>query len=71
MVQSHHTPPDADEEDRLMLERADQAWHRQIESEEAATAAPSRYGAMFRWIILGIAGIALIMLLFTRLGQLT
>jgi hypothetical protein len=58
----------AADEGRLMIERAEEAWQRQVEGENAATAsAPS--SSMLRIVLLGAAIAAIIFLLFQRLAQ--
>lgn len=54
-----------------MLERAEEAFQRQLEREEGRDVVRSPLRDVFRWIILAIGGIALLLVLFTRLGQLT
>ena len=57
------------DEARLMIERAQRAWRRQVANEEAGIAAGPRAG--FRWLLLlGVALAAIVFLLFERLGQL-
>jgi hypothetical protein len=58
-------PPEDEEPDaetRAVIERAERAWQRQIEREDAALPGA---GAMtpFRWIMLAIAAIALLLLI--------
>ncbi len=57
----------ADDEGRLMIERAEEAWQRQVEGENAAASAPS--STMLRIVLLGAAIAAIIFLLFQRLAQ--
>lgn len=71
MTRSRLPPPDEQEEERLMLERAEEAFQRQLEREEGRDVVRSPLRDVFRWIILAIGGIALLLVLFTRLGQLT
>jgi hypothetical protein len=57
----------AADEGRLMIERAEEAWQRQVEGENAAASAPS--SSMLRIVLLGAAIAAIIFLLFQRLAQ--
>jgi hypothetical protein len=57
----------AADEGRLMIERAEEAWQRQVEGENAAASAPS--STMLRIVLLGAAIAAIIFLLFQRLAQ--
>jgi hypothetical protein len=68
-------PPDARDERasieaRLMIERAEHAWRRQVEDEEGGAVGRTRGGAPFRWLLLALAGAAIVLLLFDRLTQL-
>ena len=54
-------------ETREMLERAERAWQRQVEREEAGRAAPGQMTA-FRWILVAIAAASLLLLLARRLA---
>jgi hypothetical protein len=60
----------ATEEARLMIERAEHAWRRQMSREERGAAAPTRGGATVRWLLLALVGAAIVLLLFDRLAQL-
>jgi hypothetical protein len=61
-------PPQArSEEARLMVDRAERVWRRQIVSEEIP--APAGPRAAFRWVLLAIALGAIVFLMFARLGQ--
>jgi hypothetical protein len=53
-----------------MIERAEHAWRRQVEDEEGGTVRETRGGAPFRWLLLALAGAAIVLLLFNRLAQL-
>lgn len=57
----------ADDEGRLMIERAEEAWQRQVEGENAAASTQS--SSMLRIVLLGAAIAAIIFLLFQRLAQ--
>lgn len=57
----------AADEGRLTIERAEEAWQRQVEGENAAASAPS--STMLRIVLLGAAIAAIIFLLFQRLAQ--
>jgi predicted secreted protein len=57
----------AADEGRLTIERAEEAWQRQVEGENAAASAPS--SSMLRIVLLGAAIAAIIFLLFQRLAQ--
>ena len=68
-------PPDARDERasteaRIMIERAEHAWRRQVEDEEGGAVGRTRGGAPFRWLLLALAGAAIVLLLFNRLAQL-
>jgi hypothetical protein len=56
------------DEGRLMIERAERAWRQQVRKEEAGISAGPNAG--FRWLLLGVALSAIVLLLFQRLGQL-
>jgi hypothetical protein len=64
--------PDGDrrrEEDAIVTERADRAWQRQLDAEEAdGTRGGLGRGARLRWLLLAIAGCGLIILLIERFG---
>jgi len=60
--------PPEDEETRLMFERAESAWRRQVAHEEADTPPPVGPGTLFRWFVIGIIGAGLLFLFLTRLG---
>jgi hypothetical protein len=51
-----------DPETRAVVERAERAWQRQVEREERAFDYPGRM-TPFRWVMVAIAGISLILLL--------
>ncbi|HEV8029771.1 MAG TPA: hypothetical protein VGP42_02010 [Stellaceae bacterium] len=51
----------------MTIERAEEAWQRQVEGENAAASAPS--STMLRIVLLGAAIAAIIFLLFQRLAQ--
>jgi hypothetical protein len=58
-------PPREDEVDpetRAVIERAERAWRRQAEREERALDYPGRM-TRFRWIMVAIAALSLILLL--------
>ena len=57
----------AGEEGRLTVERAEEAWQRQIEGEDAATPGPT--SALLRIVLLALAMLAIVFLLFQRLAQ--
>lgn len=57
----------AEEEGRLTVERAEEAWQRQIEGEDAA--APGPTSALLRIVLLALAILAIAFLLFQRLAQ--
>ena len=56
------------DEGRLTIERAEEAWQRQVKGENAAASVPS--GPMLRIVLLGTAIAAIVFLLFQRLAQL-
>jgi predicted secreted protein len=70
-MQSERHPSEPNEraadEGRLTIERAEEAWQRQVEGENAAASAPS--STMLRIVLLGAAIAAIIFLLFQRLAQ--
>ncbi|HEX3884058.1 MAG TPA: hypothetical protein VHW66_15475 [Stellaceae bacterium] len=60
--------PDEDAETRAVIERAERAWQRQVEREDAAFAGAGRM-TPFRWIMIAIAAAALLLLIVqNRLG---
>lgn len=61
------TPPEEelDPETRAVVERAERAWQRQVEREERAFAYPGRM-TRFRWAMVAIAGVSLLLLLLMR-----
>jgi hypothetical protein len=57
------------DEDEIFYERADRAWQRQLDAEDAdRTRGGLGSGARLRWLLLAIAGFGLIILLIERLG---
>jgi hypothetical protein len=56
------------EEARLMLDRAEHNWQRQVANEQVP--APAGPRAALRWLLLAIALGAIVFLMFERLGQL-
>ncbi|GEM_PF-4910691 len=69
------SPPPPDEhrpndEGREIVERAERAWARQVELEEAAPrrGLPS-FGPRLRWLLLALAIAMIVFLLFDRLGR--
>ena len=73
-MQSDQHPPSqpepeqrAFEESRLVIERAEGAWRRQVEGEEAAVSG-SR-ATLLRIVLLGLAIAAIVFLLFQRLTE--
>ena len=62
------TPPRSAEEARLMIDRAERLWQRQVAKEET----PVRTGpsAAFRWLLLAVALGAIVFLMFEQLGRL-
>ena len=61
------TPPSA-EEARLMIDRAERIWQRQVANEEIPVlTGPS---AAFRWLLLAVALGAIVFLTFEQLGRL-
>lgn len=56
----------AEEEGRLTVERAEEAWQRQIEGEDAA---PGPISGLLRIVLLALAILAIVFLLFQRLAQ--
>jgi hypothetical protein len=74
-MQSEHqpaVPPQLDEraaeEARLTIERAEEAWRRQIQGENAASSASG--STVLRVVLLGVAIAAIVFLLFQRIAQL-
>jgi hypothetical protein len=57
----------AEEDGRLTVERAEEAWQRQTEGEHAA--APGPLAALLRIVLLALAMLAIAFLLFQRLAQ--
>jgi len=57
----------AGEEGRLTVERAEEAWQRQTEGEDAA--APGPVAPLLRIVLLALAMLAIMFLLFQRLAQ--
>jgi len=61
------TPPSA-EEARLMIDRAERVWQRQVANEEIPVlTGPS---AVFRWLLLAVALGAIVFLTFEQFGRL-
>ena len=61
------TPPSA-EEARLMIDRAERVWQRQVANEEIPVlTGPS---SAFRWLLLAVALGAIVFLTFEQLGRL-
>jgi hypothetical protein len=62
------TPPRGVEEGRLMIDRAERRWRRQVAKEEV----PVRTGssAAFRWLLLAVALGAIVFLMFEQLARL-
>jgi hypothetical protein len=61
-------PPPEDEPDpetRAVIARAEAAWRRQVEREERAVDYPGRM-TRFRWVLVAIAAISLLLLLLTN-----
>ena len=73
MRSERHPPsqPEPDEdafaESRLVVERAEDAWRRQVDSEEAAAPAPR--ATLWRILLLALAIAAIVFLLFQRLAE--
>ena len=65
---SRRGAPDDEEETRVSLERAEQAWRRQVAREEAAYAAPE-FGpkTIARWLLMGLIAAGLLFLMVSRL----
>jgi hypothetical protein len=61
-------PPPENEltpETRAVIERAERAWQRQVEREERGLEYPGRM-TRFRWVMVAIAALSLILLLVTN-----
>jgi hypothetical protein len=58
----------APEEGRLRVDRAEEAWQRQVAGEDAP--APTPIASFLRLILLALAILAIVFLLFQRLAQL-
>ena len=62
------TPPGSAEEARLMIDRAERVWQRQVANEEIPVlTGPS---SAFRWLLLAVALGAIVFLTFEQLGRL-
>ena len=55
-------------EARIMIERAEHAWRRQVEEEEGGAVRQTRGGAAFHWLLLALTVAAIVLLLFVRLA---
>jgi len=58
----------AAQDERLTLDRAEEAWQRQVASEDAP--APTPVASFLRLVLLALAILAIVFLLFQRLAQL-
>ena len=66
---SRESPPQDNADDaRLMFQRAERAWRKQVAGEEITPQTPVR--VVFRWLLLAVSIAAILFLLFERLGQL-
>jgi hypothetical protein len=54
-------PPEDDAETRAVIERAERAWQRQVEHEERSLAYPGPM-TRFRWILVAITAVSLVLL---------
>jgi len=60
--------PEPDAETRAVIERAERAWQRQVEREERSFAYPGPM-TRFRWILVAIAMVSVILLILQNMSR--